>query len=419
MKTKAVRLYGKMDLRLDEFELPEIKKDEILVKVCADSVCMSTYKAAYLGAEHKRVPDDVADHPIIVGHEMAGEIVKIGSDWADKYKEGSLFSLQPALNYKGGMESPGYSYAYCGGDATYMILPPEVMIMDCLLPYCGEGFFSAALAEPYSCTIGACRSLYRTDRHNHNHYMGIKEGGRMAIVGGCGPMGLAALDYALSGEFRPRQLVVTDLDDGRLQRAQKLFGAKAESNGISLLLINTSKFDDPTHSLMQLTENEGFDDILVMVAFDKVLEFAEGLLGFNGCLNFFAGPTDTTFSAKINYYDVHYMEKHIIGTTGGNVDDMREALSLMEQNLLKAEVLVTHVGGLDAAVEATLNLPKIPGGKKLIYTHVSMPLIALSDLESKADESPFYRGLAQIVSKNDGLWSVEAERYLMEKGEPI
>jgi len=113
------------------------------------------------------------------------------------------------------------------------------------------------------------------------------------------------------------------------------------------------------------------------------------------------------------------MEKHIIGTTGGNVDDMREALSLMEQNLLKAEVLVTHVGGLDAAVEATLNLPKIPGGKKLIYTHVSMPLIALSDLDSKADESPFYRGLAQIVSKNDGLWSVEAERYLMEKGEPI
>ena len=44
MKTKAVRLYGVRDLRLEEFELPEIKEDEILVKVMSDSICMSTYK---------------------------------------------------------------------------------------------------------------------------------------------------------------------------------------------------------------------------------------------------------------------------------------------------------------------------------------------------------------------------------------
>ncbi len=189
MKTHAVRLYGEMDLRLETFELPEITDDEILVRVVADSLCMSTYKAAVLGAEHKRVPDDVAENPIMVGHEMAGEIVRVGARWADSYTEGESFSLQPAINYKGSMDSPGYSYRYCGGDATYMIIPPEVMIMDCLLSYTGEGFFKAALAEPYSCVIGACRSLYRTDRIKHNHYLGIKEGGRMAIIGGCGPWG--------------------------------------------------------------------------------------------------------------------------------------------------------------------------------------------------------------------------------------
>ena len=42
MKTKAVRMYGERDLRLEEFELPEIKEDEILVKVMSDSICMST-----------------------------------------------------------------------------------------------------------------------------------------------------------------------------------------------------------------------------------------------------------------------------------------------------------------------------------------------------------------------------------------
>lgn len=419
MKTTAVRLYGKMDLRLEKFELPEIKEDEILVKVSADSLCMSTYKAAYLGADHKRVPDDVADNPIMVGHEMSGEIVEIGKKWQDKYSVNQKFSLQPALNYKGSMDSPGYSYKYCGGDATYMILPPEVMIMDCLLPYKGEGFFNAALSEPYSCVIGACRALYRTDRVKHNHYLGIKEGGRMAIIGGCGPMGLAAIDYAISGEFRPSQLIVTDLDDTRLKRAQSIFGKKAESRGISILFINTGTIDDPHQTIMRLTENQGFDDMLVMIPVTPALEFAESLLGFNGCLNFFAGPTDEKFSAKINYFDVHYMEKHIIGTTGGNVYDMKEALQLMEKDLLSPEVLITHIGGLDAVAEATVNLPKIPGGKKLIYTGFSFPLTALDDLKSKSADSELFKGLAKIVEKDNGLWSVEAENYLLANAKAI
>ena len=43
MKTRAVRLYGEMDLRLEEFDLPEMKEDEILAKVISDSLCASTY----------------------------------------------------------------------------------------------------------------------------------------------------------------------------------------------------------------------------------------------------------------------------------------------------------------------------------------------------------------------------------------
>ncbi len=419
MKTHAVRLYGEMDLRLETFELPEITDDEILVRVVADSLCMSTYKAAVLGAEHKRVPDDVAENPIMVGHEMAGEIVRVGARWADSYTEGESFSLQPAINYKGSMDSPGYSYRYCGGDATYMIIPPEVMIMDCLLSYTGEGFFKAALAEPYSCVIGACRSLYRTDRIKHNHYLGIKEGGRMAIIGGCGPMGLAALDYAISGEFRPRQLIVTDLDNERLRRAGELFGSTAEERGISLMFINTGELDDPYQSLMKLTEQEGFSDMLVMIPSAGVLEFSQSLLGFNGCLNFFAGPTDTAFSAKINYYDVHYFEKHIIGTTGGNVDDMREALSLMADDLVRPEALISHIGGLDAVAETTLQLPSMPGGKKLIYTGLKLPLVSLEEILHHRDQSELYAGLAPLLEANQGLWSVEAERYLLAHGEKL
>ncbi len=52
-KTKAVRLYGKNDLRLEEFDLPPIRDDEILARVISDSICMSSYKATKQGAEHK------------------------------------------------------------------------------------------------------------------------------------------------------------------------------------------------------------------------------------------------------------------------------------------------------------------------------------------------------------------------------
>ena len=75
MKTKAVRIYGKDDLRLEEFELPQMKDDEILAKVISDDICMSSYKAAHAGTEHKRVPNDVAVNPTIIGHEFAGVIV--------------------------------------------------------------------------------------------------------------------------------------------------------------------------------------------------------------------------------------------------------------------------------------------------------------------------------------------------------
>ena len=51
MKARGVRLHAANDLRLEEFELPEITDDEILVKVVSDSICMSTYKCAILGTE--------------------------------------------------------------------------------------------------------------------------------------------------------------------------------------------------------------------------------------------------------------------------------------------------------------------------------------------------------------------------------
>ena len=344
MKTKAVRLYGTCDLRLEEFELPQIKEDEILAKVVSDSICMSSYKSSHQGAAHKRVPDDVAENPTIIGHEFAGEIVEVGPKWADQFKPGDKFSIQPALNYPdapvGVLSAPGYSYKYIGGDATYVVIPAEVMEMGCLLPFKGEGFYPASLSEPLSCVIGAMHACYHTTPGSYVHTMEIKDGGRLALLAGVGPMGLAMINYVLYREDRHPSL----------------------------------------------------------------------FLGFDGCLNFFSGPGKPDFKAPLNFYNVHYASTHVIGTSGGNTDDMKEALYLMGKGMDPAG-LVTHIGGLNAVIETTLNLPSIPGGKKLIYTHIDMPLTAIADFGKVG--KPVYDELDRICKAHQGLWSVEAENYLL------
>ncbi len=183
MKTIAVRLYGKNDLRLEEFELPPVKNDEILARIVTDSICMSTYKAVIQGKTHRRVPDDVDKNPVIIGHEFCGEIIEVGSALRDKYHPGMKFTVQTALNRKDDPNAaPGYSYRYIGGSATHVIIPREVMELGCLLEYKGDAYFYGSLAEPMSCIIGAFHAVYHTEAGKYVHEMGIKPGGNMAIL---------------------------------------------------------------------------------------------------------------------------------------------------------------------------------------------------------------------------------------------
>ncbi|MCQ2143412.1 MAG: zinc-binding dehydrogenase [Bacteroidales bacterium] len=368
MKTKAVRIYGKDDLRLEEFELPEIKEDEILAKVVSDSICMSSYKCAHQGADHKRVPNDVAENPTIIGHEFAGEIVEVGKKWADQFKPGDKFSIQPALTYEGGpvgvLSAPGYSYKYIGGDATYIVIPKEVMERGCLLPYKGEGFYPASLSEPLSCVIGAIHANYHTTPGSYVHSMDIKDGGKMALLAGVGPMGLACINYVLHrDDRRPSLFVVTDIDQARLDRAASLYTVEfAKSRGIELHYVNTGAAADPVALLREISGGDGYDEVVVMAPVAPVVAQADAILAFDGCLNFFSGPSKPEFSAPLNFYNVHYASTHIVGTSGGNTDDMKEALHYMGKGMDPAG-LVTHIGGLNDVIETTLYHTQIPGGE--------------------------------------------------------
>jgi len=420
MKTKAVRIYGVNDLRLEEFDLPPLKDDEILARVISDSICMSSHKLAMQGDAHKRVRAPLAQNPAIIGHEFCGEIIEVGSKWANKFKPGMRFAIQPALNNKGTLWAPGYSYQYIGGDATYIVIPNEVMEMNCLFEYKANAFFMGSLSEPVSCIVGAYHAQYHTQPGSYVHEMGLRPGGSLALLASVGPMGLGAIDYAIHGGIKPARIVVTDIDQTRLDRAQKLISVEsAQKEGIELIYVNTKDLPDPVATLRDLNGGELFDDVFVFAPVRSLVEMADKLLGKDGCLNFFAGPTDPNFSANLNFYNVHYESHHLVGTSGGNTEDIGESLELMAKGLLRPEAMITHVGGLNAVAETTINLDKIPGGKKLIYTHKKLDLVAIADFAERGKTDPFYAELARITEAHNGLWCKEAEDYLLQHAPEI
>ncbi|MDR0886577.1 MAG: zinc-binding dehydrogenase [Clostridiales Family XIII bacterium] len=422
MKTKAVRMYGALDARLEEFELPEIKDDEILVKVVSDSLCMSTYKLLKQGKEHKRAPQNIDTNPVILGHEFAGDIVKVGAKWAGEFKPGEKFAQQPALNYKGKLDSPGYSYEFFGGDCTYCIIPQEVMELGCLLHYDGASYYDASLGEPVSCVVGGYNIMYHTNKVNYDHSHGTKAGGNVLILGGGGPMGLSAVEYplALDADKRPAKVVMTDLDNGRLSRAEELIPvSKAADKKIELHYVNPSEHDDEYQYLLDLSDGKGYDDVFVYVPVKSLAELGDKLLAFDGCMNFFAGPENKNFIADINLYNCHYTSTHILGSTGGNTDDLKESLKLASEGEINPSVMVSHICGLDAVAEATENLPKLKAGKILSYTHISLPLTAIADFEKLGETDPLFAKLDVACKAHDGLWNVEAEQILLEYGTSI
>ena len=268
-----------------------------------------------------------------------------------------------------------------------------------------------------SCIVGAMRASYHVPQGTYNHNMGIKESGNMAILAGAGPMGMGLVDLTLHGDRRPKNLVVTDIDDNRLHSLEKLFTTQnAKKLGIKLTYINTKDLKNPVEFLRSVNDNQGFDDVFVMAPVSPLVEQADRLLDKDGCMNFFSGPTNTEFSANINFYDMHYAFHHIVGTSGGNTEDMKISLRLMEEKRVNPAIMITHIGGLNSVAETTLNLPNIGGGKKLIYTQIDLPLTAISDFEMKGENDLLFKALYKITNARGGLWCKEAEDYLLENG---
>ena len=417
MKTKAVRLYGAMDLRTEVFDLPEIGDDEALLRVVTDSLCASTYKAVKQGTAHKRVPPDIAENPVIIGHEMCGELVKLGKNLEKDWKVGQKIVIQPALKLPSGYD-PGYSYRYIGGSSVYAVVPKIVLDRGCMIPFSGDSYFKGSLVEALGCVLRGYKGFYHTDYETYIRTDGARKGGKIAILGGAGPMGIGAVELA-TGYAGVSMCVVTDLNQERLDyAAAKSTAAAAAAKGCDLRYVNTSGMEDPTAELIKMSGG-GFDDVFVMVPVPALFTMAEKICREDGCVNFYAGPAVHDLPGSVNLYRIHYDGIHIVGTAGSIPEDTVDTIGLIEKNAVNPGALVSHILGLADVPAAIFAMEHPSGAKKVCYPGLDIPLVAVDELGELGKTDPLFATLDEIVKKNGGMWCAEAEKYLLENAPKV
>ncbi|MBP7858744.1 MAG: zinc-binding dehydrogenase, partial [Anaerostipes sp.] len=181
--------------------------------------------------------------------------------------------------------------------------------------------------------------------------------------------------------------------------------------------VNTRDIADVNKELRKYSE-KGFDDVFIFAPNEEMVTYGVKMLAFDGCLNFFSGPADQEFSSRVNFYNIHYNSTHFVGTSGGNTEDMKQSIELIESKTVNVAKIATHILGLDHAVETTKALPELEGSKKIVYTHKKFPLTEVDKFDENSDDE-YIRELKSIVERNGNLWSAEAERYFIQNAPEI
>lgn len=263
---------------------------EVIARVDAVCVCSSDVKLMRMGAAHPLFKGrDLAQSPIVLGHEMALTVYEVGANWQDSYRPGQRLGLQPAIVRNGQRTTIGIDLA--GGFGQYIVLDDHVLGGP--EPYVfpvPEEISAAAVAmlEPYACVEAAYRANCRTT---------LRPGGRLLVVGQ--PGGEAMTLTA--------DLVVAE---AVLVSAPPAVAAWAEHHAARL-----SRMSD-----LAALGDARFDDILLCGAFDPAtVEAAFARLADGGLLALI-GPGDAQALCRIDPALIHYRALSLLGAPGPAID---------------------------------------------------------------------------------------------------
>ena len=520
--------------------VPEIKDDELLVKINAIGLCFSDVKLIRAGESHPRViSKNLAEDPVIPGHEAVMTVVKVGKKLEKDYKVGQRFIIQADIYVNG--KGFAYGYAINGGMEQYSVIDQRVLNGDegCYLLPIADHLPSAiaALMEPWTCVqaaymienrtapkqggkvlvVGAPGNVYtagaalvkadaasitavgldaaaqaalaketgKTVRllkalpegerfddifiadcdaataaaaakmgtrgavvsfggtlpaeklsfdvgsiHYENwFYQGtasrdissaygrnvrstMKAGGTCWLPSGAGAMGQMHTQTAVENPNGPKRIVISDMDQSRIDNVKRLLADKIKERGIEFLALNpTQMTPEAFDRALKDFAPQGFDDIVMLVPVVPVLMNAAQYLAKDGLMNIFAGipagKEGELALAPIARDGVRY-----IGSSGSKTAHLRHTLALSEAGKLKPVTALAAIGGmkdLKKGLDAVANA-KFPGKTVIFPNCLDMPLVPISKLDEILPG-------AEKTFDEQGFYSQKTEKALLDKYE--
>jgi L-iditol 2-dehydrogenase len=312
---------GPEQLILSERSIPKVSPGSLLVKVHSCAICGSDLRIFRDGSP-RILP------PRVIGHEIAGEIVEVGSG-INSFKAGDRVAIGAdvpcgecthCLSNRPNCCDINYAigYQFEGGFSEYILLDPLVVKYGPIQIFNRQlSYDAAALAEPLACCI-------------NGYERGLMQAGRSVVIFGAGPIGIMLA--LLAPIYKASTVTIIDPNEERLKRASQ-FG--------DVNLINPKEID-PVDAVMQLTQGLGADMIFTACPVVETHEQAIAMVAKRGVINFFGGLPKHASSISVNSNFIHYREAYITGSHGSTPLQHKRALQLIEENKVNVSALITH-----------------------------------------------------------------------------
>ncbi len=375
---------GLENLKPAEVPTPEPGPDELLVRHDACGLCFSDIKVIRLGEEHPRIYRNMKEDPVVLGHEVAMTVMKVGANLKGQYKPGDRFTVQPDIYIDG----VGYAYGYeiQGGLSQYSIIDQRVLNNDdgnYLIPVRPTtGYAEAGLTEPWACVTAAYELTYRT---------GLKPGGVTWIIGS---RAHPEHHYTLSAGFdvasHPNTLLLTDVPD---YLGDALQARAAEIGNVEVIHV-----PDPEKPPVEYV-----DDIVLLGADADLIEKVSPWLNHFGIVAILEdAPLDRPVNVDVGR--VHYNRWLYVGARGSEIADAYAQTPVRSSLKPNGKAWFVGAGGPIGRMHVQRAIQKANGPKTIVCTDVSSH--RLQDLDATFGDEARAKGIDFIC-----LNPMEREAY--------
>ena len=328
---KAVKIFAPEKVILEDIPVPELKENEVLLKVDYVGFCGSDL-STYLGR------NPMVSYPRIPGHEISATIIKTGSEVPDSFKKGDRVTVIPYSHCGHCSSCKKGRFNACENNQTLGVQRDGAMS-----EYFTAPFEKLLITNELSARETALIEPLTVGFHAVNRAKATSE--NIVMVLGCGMIGAGAIAGAAA---RGSTVVAVDIDDQKLQIAKKI-GAK--------FVVNTRK-KELGQALKELLNNDAPD--VVIEAAGNPITYRAGIehVAFSGkmvCIGY--AKEEISFSTK------WWVQKEldILGSRNATLEDFKNVMQLLKHKAFPTEEVITRVVDPETAPEAFVQWAKDPG----------------------------------------------------------